>query len=115
MMTMTKTSLTALARQLLTAARTANTGRSAKSVHGGHEKSLRQTVMALRQGEHMHEPEHPGEVTVHVLHGHVRLVAGPSSWDGLTGDLLILPDRRHRLEALADSAFLYTTALRREP
>lgn len=107
---MTKVSLTALVRDLLTFAREADSGRSATTVHGGHDRSLRQTVMALRKGEHMHEHEHPGEVTVHVLHGRVRLVAGPESWDGLPGDLLVMPERRHRVEAVQDSAFLFTTA-----
>jgi quercetin dioxygenase-like cupin family protein len=74
---MTKVSWTALVRDLLTRAREADRGRSATTVHGGHDRSLRQTVMALRQGEHLHEHEHPGEVTVHVLHGRMRLVAGP--------------------------------------
>ncbi|MFB4285458.1 MULTISPECIES: LuxR family transcriptional regulator [unclassified Nonomuraea] len=107
---MTKVSLTALARNLLTRARESSSGRSATTVHGGHERSLRQTVIALRKGEHMHEHEHPGEVTVHVLHGQVRLVAGPLSWDGLPGDLLVMPDRRHRVEAVQDCAFLFSTA-----
>jgi quercetin dioxygenase-like cupin family protein len=107
---MTKVSLTALVRNLLTLAREVDSGRSAATVHGGHDRSLRQTVMALRQGEHMHEHEHPGEVTVHVLHGRVRLVAGPDSWDGLPGDLLVMPERRHRVEAVQDCAFLFTTA-----
>ncbi|TDD42769.1 LuxR family transcriptional regulator [Nonomuraea terrae] len=107
---MTKVSLTALAGSLLAQAREADSGRSATTVHGGHDRSLRQTVMALRQGEHIHEHEHPGEVTVHVLHGRVRLVAGPDSWDGLPGDLLVMPERRHRVEAAEDCAFLFTTA-----
>jgi quercetin dioxygenase-like cupin family protein len=105
---MNKVPLTALVRDQLTLAREASSGRSATTVHGGHDRSLRQTVMALRQGEHIHE--HPGEVTVHVLHGRVRLVAGPDSWDGLPGDLLVMPERRHRVEAVQDCAFLFTTA-----
>ncbi|GAA4906747.1 quercetin dioxygenase-like cupin family protein [Nonomuraea thailandensis] len=107
---MTRTSLTTLARDLVALAREAHSGRSATTVHGGHDRSLRQTVMALRQGEHIHEHDHPGEVTVHVLHGRVRLVAGPESWDGLPGDLLVMPERRHRVEAVQDCAFLFTTA-----
>ncbi|MDP9846298.1 LuxR family transcriptional regulator [Streptosporangium lutulentum] len=107
---MTKVSLTALVRDLLKRAHEVDSGRSATTVHGGHDRSLRQTVMALRQGEHIHEHEHPGEVTVHVLHGRVRLVAGPDSWDGLPGDLLVMPERRHRVEAVQDCAFLFTTA-----
>ncbi|MEV1203207.1 cupin domain-containing protein [Microbispora rosea] len=107
---MTRVSLTALARDLLALARKADTGRSATTVHGGYDRSLRQTVMALRQGEHIHEHEHPGEVTVHVLYGRVRLVAGRDSWDGRPGDLLAMPERRHRVEAVQDCAFLFTTA-----
>ncbi|TYB66760.1 LuxR family transcriptional regulator [Nonomuraea sp. PA05] len=107
---MTKVTLTALVRDLVERARQADSGRSATTVHGGHDRSLRQTVMALRQGEHIHESEHPGEVTVHVLHGRVRLVAGGDSWDALPGDLLVMPDRRHRVEAVRDCAFLFSTA-----
>lgn len=105
---MTRVSLAALARDLLALARAADTGRSATTVHGGYDRSLRQTLMALRQGEHIHE--HPGEVTVHVLHGRVRLVAGRDSWEGQPGDLLVMPERRHRMEAVQDCAFLLTTA-----
>lgn len=105
---MTRVSLAALARDLLALAREADTGRSATTVHGGYDRSLRQTLMALRQGEHIHE--HPGEVTVHVLHGRVRLVAGRDSWEGQPGDLLVMPERRHRVEAVQDCAFLFTTA-----
>ncbi|GGL02950.1 LuxR family transcriptional regulator [Sphaerisporangium melleum] len=107
---MTKVALTALAGELLTRVHATGSGRAASTVHGGHDRSLRQTVMALRQGEHIHEHEHPGEVTLHVLHGRVRLIAGPESWDGLPGDLLVMPERRHRVEAVQDCAFLFTTA-----
>jgi quercetin dioxygenase-like cupin family protein len=108
-----KASLNALAHNHLELARGASSGRSAVTVHGGHERALRQTVMALRAGEHMHEHEHPGEVTVQVLLGRVRLVAGPQSWEALPGDLLTMPDKRHRVEALEDSVYLFTTALPR--
>ena len=47
-----------------------------------------------------------------VLVGHVRLIAGRNSWEALPGDLLVMPEHRHRVEALEDSAFLFTTALR---
>ncbi|GAA0913273.1 hypothetical protein Vau01_077860 [Virgisporangium aurantiacum] len=46
--------------------------------------------------------------TVQVLHGRVRLVAGDTSWDGSAGDLLIVPDSRHSLEALDEAAVLLT-------
>jgi quercetin dioxygenase-like cupin family protein len=54
----------------------------------------------------------PGEATVHVLHGRVRLRAGDLSWEGSPGDLLVVPDARHALDALEDSAVLLTVAVR---
>ena len=48
---MQKSSLTALARQLLTLAPNASGGRSAHTVYGGHEHVLRQTLIALTAGQ----------------------------------------------------------------
>jgi quercetin dioxygenase-like cupin family protein len=38
------------------------------------------------------------------------LSAGEQSWDGRSGDLLVVPDARHSLEALEASAVLLTVA-----
>jgi quercetin dioxygenase-like cupin family protein len=109
---MEKSSLTALARQQLKAALTAPSGRSAQTVYGGHEHVLRQTVIALAAGRTLAEHDSPGEATVHVLRGRVRLTTGDVAWEGSPGDLIVVPAARHALEAIEDSAVLLTVAKR---
>lgn len=105
---MQKTSLIALARHELAHAREAPSGRSAKTVVGGHDHVLRQTVMALRAGEELSAHENPGEATVHVITGRVLLRHGGASWNGSVGDLLTIPDGVHSLEAVEDAVILFT-------
>lgn len=109
---MNKSSLIALARQQLKIAREASSGRSAKTVYGGHDHVLRQTLIALAAGYKLNEHDNPGEATVHVLHGRVRLDSGDVSWEGSPGDFLIAPGARHTLVAIEDSAVLLTVAKR---
>jgi quercetin dioxygenase-like cupin family protein len=107
---MEKFSLQAMARELLERARGGSGGRAAATVIGGHERVLRQTVIAMVKGATLGEHGNPGEASVHVLAGRVRLSAGQHSWDGRQGDLLVVPDSSHSLQALEDSAVLLTVA-----
>ncbi len=94
-------------------AQNAPSGRSAHTVYGGHEHTLRQTLIALAAGRKLDEHENPGEATVYVLQGRVRLSAGDKSWDSPPGHQMIVPDARHTLEALEDAVVLLTTAMPR--
>jgi len=103
-------SLDALAREQLELAVDAGGGRTARTVYGGHEKVLRQTLIAMVSGSVLAEHENPGEATVLVLRGRVRMASGELAWEGSRGDLITVPNARHRLEALEDSAVLLTVA-----
>lgn len=112
---MQKLSLDALARELLsraTGSGTSGGSRAAQTVAGGHEKALRQTVIALAKDAALAEHASPGEGTIYVLRGRVTLIAGTGSWEGRQGDLLIIPDAPHSLTAQADSAVLLTVVKR---
>lgn len=110
---MEKSSLTALVRAQLRQARSAPAGRAADTVYGGHEHVLRQTLIALLEGQQLSEHENPGEATLQVLHGRVRLTAGDTDWEGTVGDLLVIPQARHAVAAMQDSAVLLTVAKHR--
>jgi len=107
---MQKFSLDALSREQLELAAQQQSGRSSTTVFGGHEHVLRQTLIALRSGVTLDEHENPGEATVHILRGRVTLVSGTDRWDGREGDLLVVPDARHSLEAHEDSVVLLSVA-----
>jgi quercetin dioxygenase-like cupin family protein len=103
-----KTSLTALAEEHLAIAREASSGRSAHTVHGGHDHVMRQTLIALRAGASLAEHESPGEATLQVLAGRVRLTVDGDGPEGAAGDLLVIPQERHALEAEEDAVVLLT-------
>ncbi|GAA1534952.1 cupin domain-containing protein [Dactylosporangium maewongense] len=107
---MSSSSLPALVEQHLATARTASSGRSAQTLYGGHERTLHQTLIALAAGRKLDEHENPGEATLHVLHGRVRLATATDAVEAAAGDLLAIPDARHTLEALDDAAVLLTVA-----
>lgn len=67
---------------------------------------LRQTVLALIGGRSLGEHESPGEATLQVLAGRVRLSAAGNSAEAATGDHLAIPLTRHDLTAIEDSVVL---------
>lgn len=111
---MQKLSLDALVRQLMGQAAGAKGGRAAQTVMGGHERVLRQTLIAMVKDATLAEHANPGEATVYVLRGRVVLASNGETWEGRDGDLLVVPDAAHSLQALQDSAILLTVAKLRD-
>lgn len=109
------TSLTTTATEQLDAARAASSGRAARTIFGGHEHSLRQTLIALVADSELAEHESPGEATLQVVLGRVRLAAGEDGVDLGTGDHATIPDARHSLLALEDAVVLLTVSKRDVP
>ena len=105
---MESTSLSSLAETELEAARGAASGRSAQTIHGGHDRSLRETVIALVSGCALSEHESPGEATLQVLQGRVQLSSGEDTWEGGIGGHVIIPAARHSLTAIEDAVVLLT-------
>lgn len=104
--------LGSLADELLAQARTAHAGRGARTVYGGADHGLRQTAIALTEGSELAEHESPGEATLQVLVGRVRLVSDLGTVEASAGDLVAIPDARHSLAALADAVVLLTVRVR---
>jgi quercetin dioxygenase-like cupin family protein len=107
---MESTPLAELGEELLGEARLSHSGRAASTLHGGRHHALRQTVIALTAGSSLSEHESPGEATLHVLRGRVRLSAGPDEWPGGPGELVVIPPARHALTADEDAVVLLTVA-----
>lgn len=105
-------SLTDLVDEHLSKARESTAGRSAHTVYGGHERSLRQTLIALVTDARLDDHESPGDATLQVLAGRVALTWGEDRQEGGVGDLMPIPEVRHALEAIEDSVVLLTVAKR---
>lgn len=107
---MNKMSLDALARELRTKAGESGRKLASTTVYGGHEKTLRQTLVVIFAGGELGEHDSPGEATVQVLSGRIALDTATDTWEGRTGNLLVVPPARHKVRAVEDSAFLLTVA-----
>jgi quercetin dioxygenase-like cupin family protein len=108
---MDPTSLADAARTHIERARDADHGRSAHTVHGGHDRALRQTVVALRAGTTLREHPSEREATLQVITGRIRLTAGTQMLEAAAFDLLTVPTTAHTLSAVEDSALLLTVSV----
>lgn len=99
-------SLEGLGDEQLAAAHASTSGRSSRTIYRGAGPVLRQTVLALVGGRSLGEHGSPGEATLQVLVGRVRLRAGDDSVEAAAGDHLAIPPTRHDLAAIEDSVVL---------
>lgn len=96
------------AQEQLQEARTSDSGRSATTLYRG--QSLSQVLMAMTAGTELAQHSNPGEATLQVIVGEVRLDSGGESWIVGEGQLMAIPQAPHSVAALADSVMLLTVA-----
>ncbi|MEX5293784.1 cupin [Kocuria sp. CPCC 205268] len=97
--------LNEIALQHLNEARHNGHGRSSERLL--HQKVLRQTLLALKEGAVLAEHSAPYAGSLQVLHGRIRV----SSSEDLVldaGQLHVIPAERHSVEALEDAVFILT-------
>lgn len=107
---MKKTALAAAAREQLRAAADSTSGRAARTIYGGHNQRLRQTVIALTAGSALAEYRSPNEASIQVIVGKIVLETAAASWQLQAGDFLELPPDPHSVSATSDSVFLLTVS-----
>jgi quercetin dioxygenase-like cupin family protein len=102
-------SLTAVGDEQMAIARGLSSGRAAQTIFGGHEHFLRQTVIALVGGRETSVHRSPGEATLQVLQGQIKVTAGDATWEGAIGDFVIVPAGTHSVLAVEDAVMLLST------
>ena len=107
---MDTTTLPDLSSTLLHEARGDTARRAARTVCGGSGHVLRQTAIALLAESTLSDHENPGEATLQVLVGRVRVTWAEDSVELDAGGHLVIPQQRHGLVALTDAVVLLTAA-----
>ena len=108
---MESTDLTSLIKQqIVLAGQGGTSGRSARTLHGGQGHALRQTLVVMLAGHRMDEHLSPGEATVMILAGALKVHTADRQIELGEGDFLIVPSDRHSVDALEDTAFILTVS-----
>jgi len=103
--------LGALGEKLLAEGRSTSSGRCSVTVHGRHVNSLRQTALGVAAGHRLDEHQNTGEITVQLLSGRARVVAGSDEVILGVGDYAVIPPGWDSFEALDDTVVLLAAAV----
>ena len=95
-------------KELLESARGLRAGRAARTLTPGMGATLKQTVLAMCDGERLNDHPSPGPTTAQVLHGAVTITAGDDTLALNTGEWAIVPRQSHDLVAVGDAIVLLT-------
>lgn len=99
--------LNALGAQLLTEAAESAHGRASCAViHGDRQRAV---LMAFTPGAGLGEHDAPPAATLHVLRGRALLVAGDEQWELSSGELVTIPQARHRVDVPDEETVLLLT------
>ena len=105
---MEKLALGQLVEAQLEAAR-GNGGRSTALLVQGEHSSVFQVLLALTEGGVLEDHGNPGDATLQVVRGRMRLRVGEAAVDLGEGDHVVIPHADHRVDGLTDSAGIITT------
>lgn len=98
--------LFAIAEEHLVAAHRSEHGRSANLLL--RQRPLRQSIIALTAGTKLDEHNAPPAASLQVLRGVVKLKTHSEEIELTMGDLFLIPEERHSMTAVTDTAFLLT-------
>ncbi len=107
---MQKFSVTEVAAAQLQLSRGAHAGRSSSTLLGGHDHSLRHTVVALLGGQVMDIENGPHEATLLVLTGSVEVSTAEDRIEVFAEQLVGLPEAPHTIVAREDMTALLTVS-----
>lgn len=100
-----------LSAELLEKAKASSSGRAAQTLHGGRERTLRQTLIALRADHSLPEHPSPGQATLQLVVGRAVFRTATDRAELQTGTWIEIPDEVHAVDAVEDTVLLLTTVV----
>lgn len=109
---MSSVDLNALGSEVLQRAADSPNGHATQLVHSASDVGLAQVLLAIREGHEFADHANPGEATLQVLSGRMRLTAEDEGWTVSAGEVVVIPHRRHAVLAEKDSVAILTIVRR---